>query len=183
MRVFLHYYSSHLSLRLRRGHFQRLFWHCVSVFMAVRRYRELSGLKSHTFIISWFWRSTQTLWGSSQGVSRAASLWRLWGRLCLPRPLQFLVLPAPSGSWSFLRVHCSSHCFCNHVASPCSQISLSLPPLKTLRTAFTHNTWDIKCIGVFLTPTVWTPPGCLSTQFISHAYRIGTDPSSWRAQS
>ena len=47
MRVFLHYYSSHLSLRLRRGHFQRLFRHCVSVFMAVRRYHELSGLKSH----------------------------------------------------------------------------------------------------------------------------------------
>ena len=30
--------------------------------------------------------------------------------------------------------------------------SPSPPSLKILGTAFTHNTWDIKCIGVFLTP-------------------------------
>lgn len=72
-------------------------------------------------------------------------------KLCLPRPLQFwccLHLPAhgpsseriaPATAFVIMRLLPA-------VKSP------SPPPLKILGTAFTHNTWDIKCIGVFLTP-------------------------------
>lgn len=138
----------------RRGHFQRLFWHCVSFFIAVTRYHKLSGLKSHTFIISWFWRS----------IHNPTRLKSRCQQGCIPlealretlTPLPFAVSGAACISWlmapsSILRVHRSSRCLWHHVASLCSQISLSPSPLKILGTAFTHNTQNIKCIGVFLT--------------------------------